>query len=206
MSRTLPTGLATNLATATIAPVFLVQLEWPSGTVLAWNGYSVLNWDGRDWQPLGNLGGIKDITETADGTANGVQLSLSGIPSAAIAQALDNAAQGRLARIYFGVISAGGFAIDPYLVFDGLIDYTNIVMDGDTSTITVFLEKELIDNRSDARRCTHEDQQIDYPGDLGFEFVAPLSNKNFTWGRVTVAPSTPGGGTGNGDDTNSVLE
>lgn len=198
MSRTLPAGLGVALAGAQLAPAFLVELDWPDGTVYVWNGYYILNWNAVAWQPTGHLGGIAEVRESSELGANGVQLSLSGIPNALVAEALANNSQGRPARIYFGVIGAGGFTIDPYLVFDGLIDFPNIVQNGDTSTITVNLEKEFIDNRSNARRWNHEDQQIDYPGDLGFQYVAALANKQFTWGKATPV-TYPAGGNDGGD-------
>lgn len=199
MSRTLPAGLATALAANEVAAVFLVEVQWPDGTIYMWNGYYTMNWNGHPWLGLGHLGSIAEIKESADTAANGVQLVLSGIPSALITEALRNDTQGRRSRIYFGVISPGGFVIDPYLVFDGLIDYPSLTDEGETSTLTVFLEKEFIDNRSAARRLTHQDQQIDYPGDLGFEYVAGLANKSLTWGKATVYPAATGGGAGEGD-------
>lgn len=194
--RTLPTGLDAALSAVEVAPIFLVELDWPTGTVYAWNGYHVLNWNGIDWQPTGHLGGIAEIKESSDGTVNGTQLSMSGISAASIEEALENDSQGRPARIYHGVLSSTGFTIDPYLVFDGLIDFPSIVRNGSTATITVNLEKELYDDRSSVRRWNHEDQQIDFPGDLGFEYVAGIANQQFTWGKATTP--THSGELGNG--------
>lgn len=201
MSRTLPTGLGTALAAVEVAPVFLVQLNWPTGIVYAWNGYHNLVWDSKTWVGTGHLGGISEIKESSDLGANGTVLTLSGIPSAQIAEALRNDSLGMPAKIYFGVLTAAGFSIDPYLVFDGMIDAPNIVTDGDTSTITLPLEKELVDNRSTSYRYTHEDQQLTYPGDLGLQYVTGLQNKDFTWGKATIYPAPPN----TGDDNLSNL-
>lgn len=200
MSRNLPTGLDTAFAGQVVAPAFLVELYWSTGVVNIWNGYYNLVWDGKTWLGIGHLGSIAEIKESSDLTANGVQLQMSGIPSARIAEVLTNDSQGLPARIYFGHIAAGGFTVDPYLVFDGVIDYPNITISGETATIQVALERETYDGRTDARRCTHEDQQIDYPGDLGREYVAALPNKQFTWGKATIAPVATDPGTGDGTD------
>jgi hypothetical protein len=197
--RTLPTGFAAGLQAVEIAPIFLVELHWPTGTLYLWNGYTDFDWDGKTWVGLGDLGSISQFKESSDGAANGVRLELSGIPSAYIAHALANDSQGRPARIYFGILSPGGFTIDPYLIFDGFIDNSNITIGPETSVVSLSLEKELLDNRSDARRTTHEDQQIDYPGDLGREYTAGIANKNFTWGKATYFAAPPGG-TDNGMD------
>ncbi len=194
MSRDLPTGMLAAVSAATVAPVFLVQLNWPSGTVYAWNGYGDIVWNSQTWLGVGHLGGISNVRESRDGSANGVSLSMSGIPSTEIARALEDDSQGQPGKVYFGVLSSSGtFAIDPYLVFDGVIDVCPVEDDGQTATISVQLEKELIDNRTRGRRYTHEDQQIDNAGDLGFEYVAGLAEKEITWGTAKVAPavSTP---------------
>ena len=48
--------------------------------------------------------------------------------------------------------------------------------------------------RSRERRYTHDDQQIDFPGDLGFEFVPKLQELNLVWGGQNVPVSAPSGG------------
>jgi hypothetical protein len=191
MSRDLPTGLGTALTQPTLHPVFLVELQWPTGTVNVWNGYRDLSWDSKTWVGTGHLGGISAVKESRDGAANGIALTLAGIPSSQIALALANNSQGKPAKLWFGEInSAGAFTVAPYLLFDGVIDVCPIEDSGDTATISVQLEKELIDTRARGRRYTHEDQIIDFPADLGFEFVAGLADKPLNWG----GPSTSGAG------------
>ena len=164
MSRTLPTGLDTALSADTLYPVLLVQLNWPTGTVRCWNGYHDLSWNSQTWVGTGHLGTISEIGESSDGTANGASITLSGIPSSVIANALENNAQGQPAKIYFGVIQNASFVVDPYLVFDGLIDVANIQDNGETASVVVNLEKEMFDSRTNARRYTHEDLQQQYSG------------------------------------------
>ncbi len=190
MSRDLPTGMAAATSAATVAPVFLVQLNWPTGTVYAWNGYGNILWNAQTWIGTGHLGGVSNIRESADGSANGITVSMSGIPSAELSRALENNSQGQPAKIYFGVLSSSGtFAIDPYLIFDGVIDVCPVEDNGETATIAVQIEKELIDSRTRGRRYTHEDQQIDHPGDLGFQYVAGLADKDIMWGTAKVKPA-----------------
>lgn len=205
MSRSLPTGFATLTEAQKFSPIFLVYLDWPDGAVRFWNGYGDLSWDSQTWTGTGHLGTISTIGESKDGRANGVTLSLSGIPSEIVLNALAGDTQGAQGTIWLGALgSDGALESDPLQIFDGVIDICPIEDGGETSTISVQLEKELIDRRLNNRRTTHEDQQIDYPGDLFFEFVAGLADKEVTWGGVTqagsgtapgaVAPSSSGGG------------
>lgn len=204
MSRTLPTGLAAALSAAEVVPAFLVEIDWPDGTVYMWNGYATISWNGHSWLGLGHLGSIEAVKETTDLTATGVKLVLSGIPSANVAEALRNDTQGSVVRIYFGVLSGNVFAIDPYLMFNGFVDTPSILDDGKTATITVNCENELVDNRSGSRRYTMADQQIDYPSDLGLQYVSSIALQTFTWGKVTVAPAVAGGGAGTGDGATNL--
>jgi hypothetical protein len=204
MSRILPTGFNAAVTASVVRPAFFVELDWSDGILYVWNGYGSIVFGGNTYLGTGHLGKISEVKESKDLTANGVTLALSGIPSALITEALANDNQGRPAKIYIGALAGDGtLAAAPYLIFDGVIDLTVIADTGDTSTISVQLEKELVDNRSGARRYTHEDQQIDFPGDLGFQYVAALSTQIITWG---VATATPGPAPGEGGDSTNPLE
>ncbi len=195
MARTLPTGFAALAAGPVFRPVFLVDLDWPSGQVYVWNGYGNISWGGHTYVGTGHLGTISNIGETKDGKANGVTLTLNGIPSDLVADALANDAQGRVAKIWLaGMAADGTFGADPYPIYDGVIDVTPMEDAGSTCSLSVQLEKELIDRRLHNRRNTHEDQQIDYPGDDIFQYVAGLATKEGTWGGKTVgaAPGSAG--------------
>ena len=217
MSRDLPTGFSAAASAQTLAPVFLARLDWPTGIVRAWSGYGDITLSEYEsgayidytYTGLGTMGGISEVRETRDGAANGLTLTLGGINSADIALALNDESQGRSGKLYFGILSsAGTFTVDPYLIFDGVIDVCPIEDSGSTATISVKLEKELIDSRARGRRYTHEDQQIDHAGDLGFEYVAGLADKQITWGAVVAgAGAAAGSGVGSGgDDTSANYE
>lgn len=79
---------------------------------------------------------------------------------------------------------------DPYLVRAGRMDYVSVAADGDTTRITAQYEDRLVDlERARERRYTDEDQQYEYPGDLGFEFVSALQDKQLIWGGPGAAAS-----------------
>lgn len=196
MSRTLPTDYAALTEGAVFRPALLVELDWPSGMVRCWSGLGTISWGGEDYLGVGDLGAFTPIEESTDGRANGVALTLSGIPVANVANALANDAQGRAARLWIAALADDGtLAADPYLIFDGAIDTCTIEYGPETATISVNLEKELIDRRLQQRRYTHEDQQIEYPGDRFFEYVAGLQNKEIAWGGKVLpgVSATPGG-------------
>ena len=86
-------------------------------------------------------------------------------------------------KVWIGALdSAGAVIADPFLAFEGRLDVPDIIDDGETCTVTVSYESRLIDlERPRERRITHEDQQIDYPGDRFREYVAGLQDQVIVW-------------------------
>jgi len=183
MSRDISAGMQSAVVADVVSPILMVELDFSSGVVRAWSGIGDLSWNGYTWTGVGNMGSVSPIAETTDFRANGASLELSGIPSDLIAIALGEDYQGRAANIYFGGLdSAGALITDPFLLFGASMDIMEIAEAGETATIKVNIESRAVDlKRSRERRYTHEDQQIDYPGDLGLEYMAGLQDKDVIW-------------------------
>lgn len=72
---------------------------------------------------------------------------------------------------------------DPFLCFSGRADKPQIVPDPNNAIVGVAYESRLIDaGRRRERRYTTEDQQIDYPADLGYDYVPSLQDTVLAWG------------------------
>ena len=72
---------------------------------------------------------------------------------------------------------------DPITLFEGVMDKMVLQDSGDESNISVFCESRLVSlENNNVRRYTPEDQKIDYPNDLGFDFVAGLQTAEIRWG------------------------
>jgi hypothetical protein len=66
------------------------------------------------------------------------------------------------------------------------MDVMNIQEGADTCLITLKLESRLITfEKSSNRMYTLEDQKVDFPNDIGFEFIPDLQDKEITWGKKT---------------------
>lgn len=184
MARDLTSGMATGILEARVFPIFLVEADFASGPARFWSGLGELIWDGKTWVGTGTLGQIGTLPETAGLQAQGVTLSLSAIPSYLMGQVLTEVRHGKPATIWFGLVDdTGAVVIDPYQAFSGRIDAAKINDDGKNSVITLSVESRLIDfSRGRERRYTHEDQQIDFPGDKGFEYVPQVQQWVGTWG------------------------
>lgn len=183
MSRDLTAGLEAEITARALRPVLLYAGEFTGGTLRLWTGVGTLSWDGFDWIGAGNLLAISDIDETAEIRANGTTLTLSGLNSSIISAALGQSRQGLPGKVWIGALAADGSLIaDPYMVFEGRLDVPEIDRGAETVTVSISYESRLIDlERPRERRITHEDQQIDYPGDRGREYVASLQSLVLTW-------------------------
>jgi hypothetical protein len=63
------------------------------------------------------------------------------------------------------------------------MDKMSVSDDGENAVIKVTCESRLIDlNRNRVRRFTQVDQQTEFAGDLGLNFVESLQEKSIDWG------------------------
>lgn len=146
------------------------------------------NWDltfgGVVYKGAYGIGSISEI-EDSPGEIKGLQFTLSGVDSANISLAMDDAAvvQGTPVTIRTAVLDGSTYQIvDAPIEWSGTLDTMSIVEDGDTCTIQVTAESSAVDLlRGSALTYSNADQQALYPGDRAFEYVLPQSNSPFVW-------------------------
>jgi len=209
MSRALSAEMLAVATADIVRPIYLVKAEFDSTppedrNLYLWSGFGNLTFNGKNYLGVGNLLSISAVDESTDLTATGASIVLSGIQSPLLAIARDEDYQGRPITIYLGALDdTGDLIASPTVLFSGFMDVMTISEAGETSTISVTAENKLIAfDRSYVRRYTAEDQKIDYPNDMGFEFVAKIADQEIIWGR---ASPTSGAGRGSraGDASNN---
>ena len=205
MSRVLSAEMLAVATADVVRPIYLVKAEFDSTppedrNLYLWSGFGDLTFNGKNYLGVGNLLSISAVDESTDLTATGASIVLSGIQSPFLAIARDEDYQGRPITIYLGALDdTGDLIASPTVLFSGFMDVMTISEAGETSTISVTAENKLIAfDRSYVRRYTAEDQKIDYPNDMGFEFVAKIADQEIIWGRASPA-SGQGSGSGAGD-------
>ncbi len=199
MSRPIPGGLLAQLESDNVRAAWLFEGEFESGSVYLWTGIGPLAWDGKTFEGVGDLGGVSPVSETLDLRAEGITVSLSGIKSSMLSLVLGEARQGRPCHLWLAALTeAGELDGEPHMAFSGRMDVPRINDDGATATIAITAETRLIDlARPRERRFSHEDQQIDFPGDRGFEYVTAITSQDIRhggvgsdpWGVITEQPS-----------------
>lgn len=202
MSRSLSSGMQAVSTADVVRPIFLVRMVFDSGEtpneLNLWSGVGDLAYDSETYTGVGDLLAISPISETADMTASGMNVTLTGVKSSLVVIAKDHEYQGRPLTVLLGAFDASGDLVaDPTVIFSGFMDTMTISESGETSTINIAVENKLIAfERARVRRYTAEDQKIDHPTDKGFEFVTAIVEKEIIWGRAS--PSSYAGGGGNG--------
>lgn len=71
----------------------------------------------------------------------------------------------------------------PYLVFKGLCDVGEVDVNPNKPAIRIRYKSRIADlERARERRMTHEDQQIEFPGDMFYQYTGALSDMTINWG------------------------
>jgi hypothetical protein len=148
--------------------------------------------------PLGGLIGITASSSELRTSANGMTITIAGVPNSAISEIYNSKLKGSRVVVYRyfftssgAVISPGfGGVVNPTGRFWGVVNnYTfNETYDVATRSAsnTIILECasqiEVLGNKIAGRRTNPVDQQKLYPDDLCFNRVPSLTNSNFNFG------------------------
>ena len=185
MSRDITPAFAAALSDTELRPVIFFEGQFTTGPVRLWSGLGEIDWNGKTWSGAGTLLGLGAIDETGEVVAGGTAVSLSGVPLDMVQMAIVEARQGLPGRVWIGLrTQAGAIIADPVQAFSGRLDVPEIKDDAESCTITISYESRLIDlTVARSWRYTHESPPALHPGDLGFEYVTAIQDREITWGR-----------------------
>ena len=208
MARDITTGFDDELDEVNKNPCILVKAEFDGGDLLLWSGYGSIDFNGDTYSGAGQLMSMSPVQETQELRANNVTFGLTGLDAAVIATGRTEDYSGRPITAWFGLRdsdgqvptddsgnipldssgnaptdSPGGLIADPYRIFSGEMDIIEFEYNGENSGGHIAAESELLNLRKkNERRLTPEDQKLEYPGDLGFDFVPTIQDRQITWG------------------------
>ena len=188
MDRGASASVITELGSDQNFPIHLLSLHFDSGVVYVCDGYKNVTYDGNEYVSLGHLLGFGDIEETSELVVSSLSISLSGVDQVYISKFLSEAYIDRQIKIYKAFLNVNTEALisDPILIFDGRMDSPSISEDPDagTSIVSVTCTNAWVDfERRPGRKTNHEEQQIWFSGDMGFEFASEIT-KEILWGRT----------------------
>lgn len=186
MPRSLTGGQLAAVQSTLIRPAFFVEAHFVNGPIYVWTGRGSVVWGGQTWLGVGTLGTISTIEEGSTIEAKGITLTLSGIDVTLLADILTEFQVGLPAIVYLGLFDETLTLIDdPVISWAGRMDQPTIDVDGQTCSVSINCENRLVEmNVAVDRRYTNEDQQLDFPGDRGMEFVSSIQDVTIYWGRT----------------------
>ena len=184
---------------AHVRPLVFVQFQFDGGPVYLHNGIGRYTWSSpvaspaEVWQGIGSLGQISEITETADLSPRRVSFTLNGLDASLVAEVDDGSLYERAVIVYLGFVGDDGALVaDPDERWRGYMDTAQVV----GGTITISAETEMARFfRSNGKLFTDEDQQDEFSGDTGFQYLPQLIDIDLRWGpdgqAVRFAPIDP---------------
>lgn len=189
MPRLMSSAMKAAIEADILYPVYFVEIENTGTTLRLWTGRpgQTTTWNGHDWLGVGWLLGFSEMEETAEVKATSITIGMPAVPEL-VSLALTNLKRNKAAAIYEGFqtpagVSSGALVEDPIEVFRGLLDIVDTTVDPEKPTLALRYASQMADfERARERRATHEDQQIDHPGDLFYEYTGALADAVIDWG------------------------
>ena len=194
MSRGLSTTNTTQVDGSHVHLVTLVKMDFDT-PAYAHSGTGTISYGGNSYLGVGDFGGVSGERESEVLGPSAVTLTLTGIDSDYIAEAVDSGNIYDKVTIYQGYRNDDGtLADDPWIAWSGWFEFASIKVDAESS-ISITCQHDLsMMNEKDGSRYSDEDQQNRYAGDVGLEFTSDMVGLRLLWGGGPVA-SGPGGGT-----------
>jgi len=185
MTRSLSTDQQTAVASELVRLLVCVRLDFSSGVVRLHSGAGEITVSSETYTGAGDLGSISRMAEDGSLSRNTVTMTISGIPRTAFDMkdiAFSENYQSRDVRVYLVLLDETETVIDtPITAFRGLMDTCTLSL-GETATIKLTAESRLADwDRPRNRRYTDQDQQAEYSGDKGLEFVSQATEHEIRW-------------------------
>lgn len=184
MARDLTVDIESEIIKTEVMPCFLIQFDFD--TVLRfWTGIGTLSWTGFDWSGAGDVIKVAPIQETEQVEALGISFEVQGVTTEIISLALSEPVQGRSAVVWMGFLDADGDLIDdPIGPFAYIMDTISIEENPENPRVTITAEAYLATLEIPRpRRYTHQDQQVEFPGDNGLIFIPSIQEKQIQWGK-----------------------
>jgi hypothetical protein len=189
MPRPLSPALLTALSAPILNPALFVQAQFSDETVYMWSGVGSVTWNGHTWIGLGGFLGVTTPEDSSTVEAKGITLMLSGMDAKMLPQALNDVVLGYPVTVYLALYDSNNTLIDgPVVAWAGRLDQPTFEVGGTEVSLQINCESRLLDmNVGVDRRYTHEDNQLDNPGDLCFMFVDSIQEMTLFWGNYPLS-------------------
>lgn len=181
-ARGITSGFAAALAASSVAPFYLVQINFSSGTLYLCGLAHDVVYGGNTYLAALGVVQIEPIRETAS-SYEGLQLTIGGVKATAIGMTMTEPFKGRAITVRMACIDAAGTMQVDAEAWSGVLDAPvhTIGADG-TGSIAIKAEHVLaLWDRPITRRWTDAQQQAEFAGDTGLRYVVDLASRRIFW-------------------------
>lgn len=181
MPRTIDSGTMRAMTRGDYRPVILVEIITPSLNIRLTSNTQDIVYNSNTYT-ANAMGGISAIPETSDLNDAQVSIGFSGIDPAikAAVVASDFINSKVTVRVQF-FDSNWQSAGDGLLYFSGSAASQNIAS-GQSSEIMIACKSKIASlSRPRSERYSDQEQQAQYPGDLGMQYASELASKQIIW-------------------------
>jgi len=189
----MPRNLSPAVFAAMAAPQkslgLFLELAFSNETLWLWSGIGPIIGAGPAWDPaatfsygqtflgMGWLGRVESVPQNSELTAENMTLMLSGIPTQLLGDVVNTVRLSGTASLWLGFFSNGVLLPDPTALWVGALDVPTVSDGAETCSVTITVENALLAlNLASNRRFTTLDQQLDFAGDTGFDYVSAMQD------------------------------
>ena len=174
--------------------VYLIEMQFASGTQYKTTHTSPIDYGGHTYTALGQILSVSQLDETGTVKTDRLRVRATILDTAVLAYLIGPASEYRNRRIkvYVQLLGTEWQPIEnPILRWSGFMDKISVSRSpagatGDTRS-TGYIEMSCVRaglqrfRAQTGLRMTHAQQQIEYPGDMGFEYTEALVNNPIVW-------------------------
>ena len=181
-----PATLAALTSGDVVNLAWLAEFQFADGTVRLWPGFTDVVHGGYTWTGAGEMIGIEDVALPRGFAAGKITFTLSGVDPAfgTRAAASDSLVKGRKAVLYRAHFTSAWAALDsPFAMGVFIMDQLSFRAQGPSQrSVSLTCESPFATRRRPKfGTLTDADQQARWPGDVGLNFAASLTDKQVTW-------------------------
>lgn len=162
----------------------LVDFQVTSSTLHCCTGVNQINWAGTIYSPVGNLGGMEQVTEAGDLFPRAIRLWLAAVTSAQLYEPLSENLFNKKVKLYRAFLNDGNTLVaTPEVMFTGFVNQVHVHI-GDKNKgnyYEVEVESRL---RKEPRASRYNAQSMImvHSGDTFFNYVDQIQGFQNGWG------------------------
>ncbi len=172
-----------------VSYVLFLRLDFPSGVLRLHTHIGPITWThpvngSEQYDGVGDFGGIEgDLTEGLQNRVFPVKFSVSGVDSTLLSTVLTDNTNRQSAELWLGLFDETHSLVDtPTNLWTGFFDKADISKgDGLGAIQCTCVSRADVGREGSDVRYTDEQQQLEQPGDLGFQYLHEMQDVELRW-------------------------